>query len=178
MRPHPKNPRRHPDQAIAKLTRSLAEYGFTNPILVSADGWVLAGHARLKAAKAAGLSEVPVIRLPLEGLKAEAYMVADNRLQEETDWDPALLTDLLVGLGDSALDLEMTGLDTDEVAELRTGSKPWDIDDLLQELNLAEAVERPIWAVVRTAAENKELVERAMAILEQGGLRVERSYGG
>ena len=49
LRPHPKNPRVHPDSAIEKLERSIKEFGWTNPILVSADGYILAGHARLKA---------------------------------------------------------------------------------------------------------------------------------
>jgi ParB-like chromosome segregation protein Spo0J len=51
LRPHPKNPRVHPDSAIEKLERSIKEFGWTNPILVSADGYILAGHARLKAAE-------------------------------------------------------------------------------------------------------------------------------
>jgi hypothetical protein len=91
LKPHPKNPRTHPDSAIEKLERSIKEFGWTNPILVSADGYVLAGHARLKAAKIAGIKEVPVIYLPLEGAKAEAYMIADNRLQEETEWNDNIL---------------------------------------------------------------------------------------
>ena len=91
LKPHPKNPRVHPDSAIEKLERSIKEYGWTNPVLVSADGYVLAGHARLKAAEKTGIKEVPVIYLPLEGAKAEAYLIADNRLQDETDWDMELL---------------------------------------------------------------------------------------
>jgi ParB-like chromosome segregation protein Spo0J len=46
LKPHPKNPRVHPDSAIEKLERSIKEFGWTNPILVSADGYILAGHAR------------------------------------------------------------------------------------------------------------------------------------
>ena len=91
LKPHPKNPRVHPDSAIEKLERSIKEFGWTNPVLVSADGYVLAGHARLKAAEKAGISEAPVIYLPLAGTKAEAYLIADNKLQDETDWDMELL---------------------------------------------------------------------------------------
>ena len=120
LRPHPKNPRVHPDSAIEKLERSIKEFGWTNPILVSADGYILAGHARLKAAKQAGLKEVPVIHLPLEGAKAEAYMIADNRLQDETDWDHEKLKDLLQELDTGELDLELTGFDMDEIEDLMT----------------------------------------------------------
>jgi DNA modification methylase len=120
LRPHPKNPRLHPDKAIEKLTRSLKEYGWTNPILLSADGLVLAGHARLKAAKAAGITEVPVIRLPLSGAKAEAYLIADNRLQDETDWDLPALKDLLGELDTGEFDLRLTGFDMHEIEMMMT----------------------------------------------------------
>lgn len=118
LRPHPKNPRVHPDSAIDKLVRSIKEYGWTNPVLVSADGYVLAGHARLKAAEKAGISEVPVIYLPLKGAKAEAYLIADNRLQDETDWDYEKLKDLLQELDTGEFDLELTGFDMEEIEDL------------------------------------------------------------
>jgi len=120
LKPHPKNPRVHPDSAIDKLVRSIKEYGWTNPVLVSADGYVLAGHARLKAAEKAGISEVPVIYLPLEGAKAEAYLIADNRLQDETDWDYEKLKDLLQELDTGELDPELTGFDMGEIEDLMT----------------------------------------------------------
>ena len=120
LRPHPKNPRVHPDSAIEKLERSIKEFGWTNPILVSKDGYILAGHARLKAAEKAGIEEVPVIYLPLEGAKAEAYLIADNRLQDETDWDLPKLKDLLQELDTGELDLEITGFDMDEIEDLTT----------------------------------------------------------
>ncbi len=120
LKPHPKNPRVHPDSAIDKLVRSIKEYGWTNPVLVSADGYVLAGHARLKAAEKAGISEVPVIYLPLEGAKAEAYLIADNRLQDETDWDLPKLKDLLQELDTGEFDIELTGFGMDEIEELMT----------------------------------------------------------
>jgi len=120
LKPHPKNPRVHPDSAINKLVRSIKEYGWTNPVLVSADGYVLAGHARLKAAEKAGIQEVPVIYLELEGAKAEAYLIADNRLQDETDWDMPKLKDLLQELDTGELDLELTGFDMDEIEDLMT----------------------------------------------------------
>lgn len=118
LRPHPKNPRVHPDSSIRKLERSIREFGWTSPILVSADGYILAGHARLKAAKAAGVKEVPIIRLPLKGAKAEAYMIADNRTQEETDWDKEKLKDLLDELDKQETDLTLTGFDIDEIMQL------------------------------------------------------------
>src|SRR5690554_6355606 len=118
LKPHPKNPRVHPDSAIEKLERSIKEFGWTNPILVSKEGYILAGHARLKAAEKAGIEEVPVVCLPLEGAKAEAYLIADNRLQDETAWDLPMLKDLLQELDTGEFDIEITGFEMGEIEDL------------------------------------------------------------
>lgn len=127
LKPHPKNPRIHPDSAIEKLERSIREFGWTNPVLVSRDGYILAGHARVKAAKKAGIEEVPVIYLELEGAKAEAYMIADNRLQEETKWDNEILEKLIKDLSEIDFDLKLTGFDKGEIDDI--------LDDLLYKDN-------------------------------------------
>ena len=141
LKPHPKNPRVHPDSAIEKLERSIKEFGWTNPILVSADGYILAGHARLKAAEKAGISEVPVIYLPLEGAKAEAYLIADNRLQDETDWDMPKLKDLLQELDTGEFDLELTGFDMGEIEDLMT---QFHVPEEIIEDEVPEPPEEPI----------------------------------
>ena len=120
LKPHPRNPRIHPESAITKLVKSVQEFGWTNPILVSKDGYILAGHARLKAAEKAGLKEVPVIYLSLAGDKALAYMIADNKLQDETDWSYPDLKDLLQELDTGAFDIELTGFGMEEIEELMT----------------------------------------------------------
>ena len=132
LKPHPKNPRVHPDSAIEKLERSIKEFGWTNPILVSADGYILAGHARLKAAEKAGISEVPVIYLPLEGQKAEAYMIADNRLQEETSWDYEMLANILNDIDAKGLDVQITGFDTSFIDDMSQAYNAY-VDDASEE---------------------------------------------
>jgi len=120
LKPHPKNPRIHPDSALDKLVKSIKEFGWTNPVLVSADGIILAGHARVKAAEKAGISEVPVIYLPLEGAKADAYLIADNKLQDETEWDNIKLKDILEELDTGDIDMEITGFSMQEIEDLMT----------------------------------------------------------
>jgi len=176
LKMHPKNPRVHSDSAIDKLLKSINTYGWTNPILVSKDDYVLAGHARLKAAEKAGIEEVPVIYLPLEGAKADAYLIADNKLQDETDWNLPKLKDLLLELDTGAFDIEITGFGSDEIEDMMKQSSPADIDELLKELDVRQAVERPIWATIRTKPENQEVLERVLTLLEQNGIRAERSY--
>lgn len=118
LKPHPKNPRIHPESALKKLEMSIKEYGWTNPVLVSSDNFILAGHARLKAAERAGLKTVPIIRLPLSGKKADAYLVADNRLNQDTSWNFLVLKELLVDLDNGEFNLEITGFDEKELRSM------------------------------------------------------------
>ncbi len=59
--PYIRNARTHDADQIAQIAASIAEFGFTNPILIGEDEVIIAGHGRLIAAKALGLTEVPVI---------------------------------------------------------------------------------------------------------------------
>jgi hypothetical protein len=61
--PYIRNARTHDADQIAQIAASIAEFGFTNPILIGDDEVIIAGHGRLMAAKALGLTEVPVIVL-------------------------------------------------------------------------------------------------------------------
>ena len=130
LKPHPKNPRVHPDSLISKIQSSIKEFGWTNPILVSADGYILAGHARLKAAQKMGLKQVPVICLPFDGVKAEAYMIADNKLQEGSSWDYEKLAGLLQDLSDEVANLKITGFSEAEISSILYEINETDIDGL------------------------------------------------
>ena len=61
--PYDRNARTHSEEQIEQIVRSIREFGFTNPILVDTGAGILAGHARLLAARRVGLSQVPVIVL-------------------------------------------------------------------------------------------------------------------
>ena len=52
LRPYERNPRKHPPKQIEKLAASIREFGFLIPVLIEADGRIIAGHARVEAAKA------------------------------------------------------------------------------------------------------------------------------
>ena len=118
LKPHPKNPRLHPESAMAALVQSIQRFGWTNPVLVDAEGYILAGHARVMAAKRLGLQEVPVIRLPLSGPAAEAYLVADNRITELGQWDEGLLAELFAELEQHGVDLAWTGFEEAELERI------------------------------------------------------------
>ena len=118
LTPHPKNPRVHPEDMLRKLARSIQEFGFTNPVLISEDNMILAGHARCKAAEKTGMTEVPCIVLPLKGLSADAYVIADNKLNELSVWDEAKLAELFKGFDLGDFDAELTGFSLDEIDAL------------------------------------------------------------
>jgi len=140
LKPHPKNPRVHPDSALSKLVKSINKFGFTNPVLVSKDGFILAGHARCKAAQKAGIEEVPAIFLDLEGADADAYLIADNKIQEETDWDKDLLAELIKDLQTLDFDVSFTGFEPPEIDQIMTSvhnkdsqEDDFDVDAALEE---------------------------------------------
>src|SRR5579872_611699 len=87
-----RNARTHDDKQIAQIAASIQKFGFTSPILIDDTGMVLAGHARLAAARRLGLQTVPTIALPgLSDAEKRAYALADNRLAEKAGWDVQIL---------------------------------------------------------------------------------------
>ena len=98
--PFARNPRTHTEEQVAQIAASIVEFGWTNPVLVGADGVIIAGHARLQAARKLGLSDVPVIVLDhLSEAQRRALVIADNQLAlTGTGWDEELLRGLLVDL--------------------------------------------------------------------------------
>jgi ParB-like chromosome segregation protein Spo0J len=61
--PYARNARTHSDAQIAEIAGSIRSFGFSNPILVSEGGDIIAGHGRLAAARKLGLTNAPVVVL-------------------------------------------------------------------------------------------------------------------
>src|SRR5262245_26486972 len=100
----PRNPRRHSDRQIRQIARSIKAFGFNVPILIDQNGKVVVGHGRWRAAELLGMKEVPTIRLEhLTEAQAKAFMIADNRLSETSEWDEQLLAESLRELCDLEL---------------------------------------------------------------------------
>jgi len=116
--PYEKNPRKN-DGAVEAVAASIREFGFRVPIVVDAQGVIIAGHTRLKAALRLGLLKVPVhIARDLSAEQARALRVADNRLHELSDWDMTLLPGELLGLQDAGFDLSLLGWGQADMAVL------------------------------------------------------------
>lgn len=119
LRPYDRNPRTHSDEQVAQIAASMAEFGFTNPILVDGESGIIAGHGRLAAARRLGLNEVPVVVLDhLTPAQRRAYVIADNRLALNAGWDEDLLAAELHALNGEGFDLALTGFSDTELEDL------------------------------------------------------------
>ena len=122
--PYARNSRTHSDSQVAQIAASIAEFGFTNPILAGSDGVIVAGHGRLAAAQKLGLAMVPVVVLDhLTPTQRRALVIADNRIAENAGWDEAMLQVELAALQDDQFDLALTGFDADALADLLAGEE-------------------------------------------------------
>ena len=120
IEPYEKNPRNISDTAVAKVAASIQEFGFRQPIVVDENNVILVGHTRLQAAKSLGLKKVPVhVAAGLTAAQAKAYRLADNRTNQEAEWNNYLLLSEFDFLDHSKFDLALAGFDDDEVAQLR-----------------------------------------------------------
>jgi len=116
--PYANNARTHNAEQITQIASSIKEFGFNNPILIDKDNGIIAGHGRLEAAKKLNLTEAPTIRLDhLTNAQRKAFMLADNRIAVNSDWDIELLSLELKDL-DAEFDLTMLGFDEKELAAL------------------------------------------------------------
>ena len=119
LKPYARNAKTHDANQVAKIAASMAEFGWTVPVLVAADGELIAGHGRILAAAHLGLAEVPVIVLGhLTEAQRRAYRIADNKLTELGGWDDALLLQELQALLAEDFDLGLIGIPEDELDAL------------------------------------------------------------
>ncbi len=120
--PYARNSRTHSDAQVAQIAASIREFGFTNPVLIDGDGGIIAGHGRIMGARKLGLETVPCIRLGhLTDAQKRAYVIADNRLALNAGWDDEMLALELSELAALDFDLQLTGFENDELAELLAG---------------------------------------------------------
>ncbi len=116
LAPYKNNARTHSRKQLRQIADSIERFGFTNPVLVSDDNMIIAGHGRVEAAKLIGMQEVPIRRLShLTKDEVRAYILADNKLAENAGWDSELLAFEMQALIDIDFDLELLGFSTAEI---------------------------------------------------------------
>ena len=118
--PYARNSRTHSSDQVGQIAASIKEFGFLNPIIVDGDNGIIAGHGRVLAAQKLGLVDLPVIEAGhLSDTQRRAYIIADNKLAMNADWDGEMLRVELDALGVDGFDLELTGFSLDEIADLQ-----------------------------------------------------------
>ncbi|WP_144259552.1 ParB/Srx family N-terminal domain-containing protein [Methylocystis sp. ATCC 49242] len=175
-----KNPRTHSADQIERIAECVKSFGFVSPLLIDAEGNVIAGHGRLAAAKLLELARIPVIRIDhLDEAQIKALRIADNRLAELSDWDQRLLaiefSSLIEMEAECVLnfELETTGFSFAEIDQLiettKSGDAPDPDDDFEMEPPDAP-ISRPgdLWLLGKHRlicgdARDPKVYERAMA---------------
>ena len=142
--PYIRNARTHSEAQIAQIAASIAEFGFTAPILAGSDGVIVAGHGRLAAARKLGLASVPVVVLEhLTPTQRRALVIADNKIAENAGWDEELLRLELAELQEADFDLALTGFDADMLADLLADEEP-QIDGRTEDDAAPDVPEEPV----------------------------------
>jgi DNA modification methylase len=140
LKPNPRNPRVHSDKQILQIAHSIESLGFNVPLLIDDQQKVIAGHGRLLAARKMGWETVPAIELShLNESQRMAFLIADNRLTENSSWDERMLGEELKILSELELDfnLETIGFEVPEIDLLIDGLNAVpeaDPDDQLPEI--------------------------------------------
>ncbi len=151
--PYQNNARTHSPEQINKLRASLREFGFINPIIIDKDYGIIAGHGRLLAAQAEGMTEVPCVFADhLTEAQKKAYIIADNRMALDAGWDEELLRVEIEALQAEAFDLALTGFDEKELSKLfddgtEAEDDDFDVDEELKKPTFTKAGD--VWTLGR-----------------------------
>jgi ParB-like nuclease domain len=160
------NPRKNDGQPVAKVAASIKRFGFGAPIVArKANGEIIAGHTRWKAAVKLGLARVPVRYLDLDARSAHALALADNRLGEFAEWDESLLDQAMGDVSDEDRAL-LDGPDPE------AGSRA---DLEVHEVDVSDALEATFYMVVRgkLPAQPDVIARLRAALAEMPGVEVE-----
>ncbi len=151
--PYIRNARTHSEAQIAQIAASIAEFGFTAPILAGSDGVIVAGHGRLAAARKLGLASVPVVVLEhLTEAQRRAYVIADNKLALNAGWDEDVLRAELEALASEDFGLQVTGFEQDELDALLAPSASQaqtDPDDAPEAPEVPASILGDVWILGR-----------------------------
>jgi DNA modification methylase len=119
LRKFDRNARTHSKAQINQIVASILEFGFVNPVLIGPDDTIIAGHARLLAARKLDMRTIPVIVLRhLSAAQRRALVIADNQLALMAGWDEDMLRAELAALQEEPVDLKLLGFDDGELARL------------------------------------------------------------
>lgn len=133
LKPYANNAKIHTPAQVDALAKEIEEVGYTQPIVVTHDHEIVAGHGRLEALKTLKWNMAPCVVLPktIDPARIKAMRLFDNKIAE-TSWDNGLLAAELelIQAADASL-VTRSGFDESEVlAFLQTdaSSEGFDLD--------------------------------------------------
>jgi hypothetical protein len=130
--PYARNSRTHSDIQVSQIAASIREFGFTNPVLITENYDILAGHGRVLAAKKLGMDSVPCIKVDhLNEFQRKAYIIADNQLALNSGWDFDMLSVEIDELNDVKFDVSLLAFTNEQLAEM-IGSPEEPVDNELK----------------------------------------------
>jgi len=168
---NPRNPRRHDEAQMQRLTAALLRFNQVKPILVrAANHMVVAGHGILEAAQRAGFSDIDVVLWDTDQKTADAYMLADNRLSDLSTHDGDRVADLLREINE--MDWLAVGFNDKEAQALLDDAVADEIP--VVEVETSEVQDR-FWVSVRgPLASQAEALQRLKTVMrEVPGITVE-----
>jgi ParB-like chromosome segregation protein Spo0J len=112
--PYARNARTHSDDQVAQIAASIKEWGWTTPVLIDEDGGIIAGHGRVMAARKLGIKQIPTMTATgWSHAQKQAYVLADNQLPQNAEWDLDLLAVEMKDLDADGFDLSLIGFGID-----------------------------------------------------------------
>lgn len=154
LKPYENNPRNN-DKAVDSVANSIKEFGFKVPIVINADGVIIAGHTRWKASKKLGLTEVPcIIADDLTEEQVKAFRLVDNKVGELAEWDF------------NALEMELANINLD-MAQFTFDVEVISPDDFGDEFTLPDGNKNEICQMTFTLHENQAMaIKDAMSKID------------
>lgn len=148
LQPDPNNARLHNERNMDLVKRSLERHGWRGVVVArKRDRRILAGHARVQAAKELGWTKAPVLFVPDDDGRATAFAIADNRSSELGAWDNAFLKEAMLELDEA--DRADLGFSLEEFEQLVAPTLPKGWDDEPEPAEPARAKKAPTAAAAQ-----------------------------
>lgn len=145
--PYARNAKIHDENNINLIAGSIKSFGFNNPVLLDGENGIIAGHGRVLASKKLGIKQIPTIELQgLSDAEKRAYIIADNRLTEKSEWDKELLSLELQDLNELGIDLNIIGFNDEDLNNIIQEETPEVVEDEFSEqVETPKSVKGDIW---------------------------------
>ena len=131
LTPYAKNSRKHSEAQVAQIAASIEKFGFNAPILLDGNNEIIAGHGRYEAANLLNMPEVPTIDLThLSDDEKRAYIIADNKIALNSEWDVQMLGEELDYLMSTDIDLGILGFSPDDLSRFEDDKDLAKLDEM------------------------------------------------